>query len=326
MKRKAFTLIELLVVIAIIAVLIALLLPAVQQAREAARRSACKNSFKQVGLAMHNYHGTYGCFPQAIVYVNHEANAATCGDTYRPLQRPVSQIAGLGWGTFLLPYLEQQVLYSRFDMRYAQIWGPLASWHAPPNDRNYRAGAERVSTYLCPSDPQGFELIHVTITGSNDGSSDGSGPDFGFTNMAVVCDSADFTCDGTYYKTFPETDGMFGNHRCCRSRDVTDGQSNTLMVAEMTGGAPGSHRGRSWVAIAMTDTGYGINGPNTRPGDRTGTLPSSAYYYNGPSSYHPGGCHFTLGDGSVRFLSENLHRSILARLTTRAGGETIGEF
>ena len=93
-RRRAFTLIELLVVIAIIAVLIALLLPAVQQAREAARRSQCKNSLKQLGLALHNYHDTYGMFTYRA--------GGTATNTFR-----LSGTIGL------LPYLDQAPLFNR---------------------------------------------------------------------------------------------------------------------------------------------------------------------------------------------------------------------
>ena len=96
-RRGGFTLIELLVVIAIIAVLIALLLPAVQQAREAARRTQCKNNFKQVGLALHNYHDAWRSLPPAY----------TTDKNGKP---------GLSWRVLILPYIEQDALYKQFKL------------------------------------------------------------------------------------------------------------------------------------------------------------------------------------------------------------------
>src|SRR6218665_2658726 len=101
LRRSGFTLIELLVVIAIIGVLVAILLPAGQQAREAARRSQCQNNIKQIGLALHNYEGTYATFP-----------FGTRGGTYWS-QANVKD--GTNWRTMVLPYLDQAGVYNHLD-------------------------------------------------------------------------------------------------------------------------------------------------------------------------------------------------------------------
>ncbi len=98
-----FTLVELLVVIAIIGILIALLLPAVQAAREAARRSQCTNNLKQLSLAMHNYHDTFGVFPPGSL-----GDPAWTGN-YNIYD------GHFGWPVFILPFVEQQALHERID-------------------------------------------------------------------------------------------------------------------------------------------------------------------------------------------------------------------
>ncbi|MEA1950175.1 MAG: DUF1559 domain-containing protein, partial [Planctomycetota bacterium] len=99
-SEKGFTLVELLVVIAIIGILIALLLPAVQAAREAARRMQCSSNLKQIGVALHAYHAALGCFPPG-------------GITEGPC---CSTRSGISWSISILPYIEQPMIYDRYDM------------------------------------------------------------------------------------------------------------------------------------------------------------------------------------------------------------------
>ena len=311
-KNSGFTLVELLVVITIIGILIALLLPAVQAAREAARRLQCANNFKQVGLAMHNYHASMKMFPPGVVmYADWYVPWDFCG-----MVGTSGYYHGAGWGAFILPYLEQQQVYDQFDFS-------LRSCNVDPN---FAAGRALIPAYLCPSDPQGDELV------SNTGSTDGKPPDlleeedYRRTSMAGVTDSMDWTCNTVTARQFSKADGMMAQLQGCRIRDVVDGTSNTLMVGEVTGGGRGSYNSHFWVSQTLSDTYDGINGISTIPGGSPSWAGNSYAWRDASfSSFHPGGCHFLMADGSVQFLSENIASISLSALATRGGGEPISE-
>jgi prepilin-type N-terminal cleavage/methylation domain-containing protein/prepilin-type processing-associated H-X9-DG protein len=279
-RRHGFTLIELLVVIAIIAILIGLLLPAVQKVREAAARATCSNNLKQIGVALHNYESALGQMP--------------------PAMNMTSALYGLGCHVDLLPYIEQQALYARFDKK--------VGYHLAPN---WAAGATPVKTYLCPSNPQA-ELVSC-CSGRTNGASEPE--DLYITNYSPLVDSAGWMSGG-----WPKTDanGMLGNAKP-KITTISDGTSNTIAFIEVIGKGPGTNAGYFWSTWTGIDAHNGINYPwrlNPR-------LSQSIWGSNdGPASYHTGGVNALLGDGSVRFFADSTPVGTLQDLTTRSGGET----
>jgi len=311
-------------VIAIIAVLVSLLLPAVQQAREAARRSQCKNNFKQVGLAIHNYHDTHGVFPLS----DHRSGSSTCPTD--PLY--TGGFARYSWGAMILPYVDQGALYNNMDFS--------VNYNAGKNSPNsMQTVGATVSVYLCPTDPQGDPRCNHTGGINNRGGSNDP-DDLGRSNMAGIGDSAYAFCAPAWSGTgnYPTSalpagvwgktngDGILGNNMKIRMRDVTDGASNTILAGEVTGGLRGSNNCNEWAINNQTSTGPGINNIYTVPGGATAWDRNLSQHRMGLSSYHIGGCNVVLADGSVRFLSQNMNGQTLQALGSCGKGEIVGEF
>lgn len=295
-KNRGFTLIELLVVIAIIAILIALLLPAVQQAREAARRTQCKNNLKQLGLALHNYHDVHTTFPPGWIAVDGGVQNAHDG------------LNGAGWGTMVLPYLEQAPLYKQFnanlaiqDQSYSQQ--VLPAWQCPSDPKP--------DTWVIDNEATGDPITvlptanYIGVFGTEE--LDGCENPPGTAPVA-----ANGQCIGN---------GFFYHNSKVRMRDITDGTTNTLMVGER----------RTDIAAGWFSTWPGMVAEGEEAFQRV--LGSADHVPNDPaghfddfSSRHVGGAQFTLGDGSVRFISENIDDGLYQSLATIQGGEVVGEY
>ena len=194
--QRGFTLVELLVVIAIIGVLVALLLPAVQAAREAARRMQCQNHLRQIGIALHNYHGGHEVFP------------AGCVD--KAGQRH-------SWLTSLLPHLEQQAVFALYRFEYASR-----------SAQNRDATMVVISTFLCPS----VQRPMWDRQGSTVGDKNSDGLYDPGDNMACT-DYGGVYGDGR--PSAPPANGVMLYDRGVRIADIRDGTSHTICAAEDTG-------------------------------------------------------------------------------------------
>ncbi len=307
-RRSGFTLIELLVVIAIIAILIALLLPAVQQAREAARRTQCRNNLKQIGLALHNYHDTYNIFPPGALAMSH------AGVPYKPGDAEPNRTAvagSWGWSTFLLPYIDQAPLYNALA----------------PNGNNFPLTPTALTmtilpAYLCPTDPSGNIVTSLAMGGTAGG-----------LGHAKLSYPAIYGSTGVDYvqKSAITTQGIFWYNSAVRIRDITDGTSNSLMLTERIwdGGDSETRRGAIWAGKCPGASATGDPGNKYSNLVRAQNAPDwliKGLNNNSAMSMHVGGVHFVLGDGSVRFLSQNTSGLTYQLLAQRADGQVLGEF
>ncbi|QDT81608.1 hypothetical protein Mal35_50910 [Gimesia maris] len=352
-SRPGFTLIELLVVIAIIATLIALLLPAVQQAREAARRSQCKNNLKQLGIALHNYHDTHSCFP-AGYYSYGTSNGS--GPAWAAIDPDTWDAApGWTWGTMILPFMDQAVLYNALDLN-RPCWD-LA---------NASAAQTKLPVFLCPTSSGGDEPFLVQDASGSPLVKGGSQLRFGRSHY--VASHGQESCWGEcgssttgivftniYTKTTKTVtingdaskvaDGPFFRNSRTRIRDVTDGTSNTIFLGEHSS----KLSDKTWVGVvpgAFTRPRFTSpeNGPDAaatlaliHAGPSGGELDITGFpivhpvnfptYHVGQMySEHTGGGHVCMGDGSVRFVSENIDLLLWAELSSINEGEVTGEF
>ncbi len=316
-RRSAFTLIELLVVIAIIAILIGLLLPAVQKVREAAARMKCSNNLKQIGIAAHNYHDSYGKLPPAY-------DART----------------GLSWHVLILPYIEQENLYRQFDLTNTSISHGITG-------RNNPHGLVKLAMYQCPSSPVTVQLFGAphNTNGPSDYVPSGSGNPAAIPHYyGVNGPRGTNPATGTAYPTGTAThegvpaatSGMFQRDISVTLVGVTDGTSNTMMVAEMswlhnTFGT----RYRSWVrggeeyaGVVTGRPSFVVSGRNITNGINSIFTANLIVPYNDMpfGSMHTGGMNAGFGDGSVRFLRQSLTIATYRALASRDCGEVVADF
>jgi prepilin-type N-terminal cleavage/methylation domain-containing protein/prepilin-type processing-associated H-X9-DG protein len=275
LTRRGFTLIELLVVIAIIGLLVGLLLPAVQATRESARRSQCRNNMKQIALGLHAHHDAKKRLPAALVR-----------------QAPPSDYVGWTWTAFVLPYMEFLTTFSRIGVGTSDIpWGT-----ADPT-----VADTAIPTLICPS---------CTIaTGAVSGK---VRADWGWGNFRGS--KTNYLGNGGPKSTWESVLGSNADRQRASLgalrmetgvmlKDVTDGTSKTILIGEGGGKA----------ASAANDPympGISVCTPDTRNTPRTVIRYGAEKINSGEvrafGSAHPGGAHFAMCDGSVRFIDDRI--------------------
>jgi prepilin-type N-terminal cleavage/methylation domain-containing protein len=317
--QRGFTLVELLVVIAIIGILVALLLPAVQAARDSARRSECSNNLKQIGIAVLNYENSNKRFP---------AGSTTKG----------TNITGPYWSTWtvdLLPYMEEQGLYDRWDRKVVL-----------ENPGNMRVKQTRIAGYLCPSDEEPGVLaepesgLASTLTKPNNLYHPGSYRANSGTGTGLACNgywdspsgiagilsdpAAGINTRGPFFTI----DLNAAKLKPIQVKQITDGQSKSRMAGEYMTRTHTTRR--TFWAYAYTSYNQSSGFPESRTlmpdYDRCSTLPGAAGCQDNCKrawgSFHAGGLFMNaFCDGAVRSISEDVDIDVFLASCTIHGNE-----
>ncbi len=294
--RRGFTLVELLVVIAIIGILVGLLLPAVQAAREAARRMQCSNNLKQFGLALHNYADTYKKFPIGHQLTGWRSAAAGQGGN------------AFNWGYALLPYMEQTSLFNQFN----------TSFMLPENTitKNLTWAQTPLALFSCPSDTKPAQATDGAVTNSA-------------TSSYQACSSA-YDAYGTNAQQ--NCGVLTADQRPNYGfRDITDGTSNTVVIGESKWKMTAGGTNRSRIYGGTDQAGWAQGAVNASCDQGQWAMNWTAAEGNPQparthGSEHTGGAQFVFADGSVHFLSENIHHTASAWVTTANGGVPYIDF
>jgi prepilin-type N-terminal cleavage/methylation domain-containing protein/prepilin-type processing-associated H-X9-DG protein len=351
LRRRGFTLIELLVVIAIIAILIGLLLPAVQKVREAASRMSCQNKIKQLALACHNFASTNGSLPPAGRGYGFCSSAAG-----GPGDRVITNMSG--W-IVVLPYIEQDNIYKQLNLNLAfsdVIWANDGSVRnnngtiaGPLPTVNMAHMNTPLQSFICTSDngprdstPQN-QPNRYGVMGPATGGITGQRTNYDFVTNA----DGDFGTCNSWKNAAVNVKRIFGENSNTKLVDIQDGTSNTLMLAETTAEPRCNGWGPAWgyrawvmsgldpskntgnVATAPAINDWTLIATWTTCGNPTGTNPPRRGRlgdWGRAGSLHTGGANFAMGDGSVRYVSEQIPRSMLLALSTMSGGEITPNF